>query len=113
MAQALARVGLLGQGGSADAPVQTEYLWPCNVKHWHQWQELRTQWRVGMSGATGLDYASAIAHLRTAHSLRGKQLQKAWAAMRACEDGTLQAWAEAAEQKRNATPSTPPKQPAP
>lgn len=109
----LANIGLLHGADDAEPSAQIEYLWPCNQAHWRMWQELRTQWRVGMSGSTGLDYASAIAHLRTAHSLRGKQLQKAWACMRACEDGTLQAWAEAAEQKRTATPSTPPKQPAP
>lgn len=97
MAQALARVGLLGQGGPGEEPVQTEYLWPCNVKHWRLWNEVRTQWRMGANGATGLDYAGVRAHLEVAHRLTGKPMQKAWAAMRACEEGTLQAWAEARE----------------
>lgn len=79
------------------------------------WCELRSQWRTsGMVSATGLDYASAIAHLRTAHGLRGKRLQKAWESMRACEQGTLQAWAEdAAERKKTeaSRPTTPERKP--
>lgn len=66
------------------------------------WQEVGTQWRVGMAGYTGLDYAGVLAHLKTAHGLRGTKLQKAWKAMRACEQGALQAWAEDAKTKRDA-----------
>jgi hypothetical protein len=40
---------------SADAPPW--YLWPCNVKTWNLWARVQTQWRAGMAGATGLDYA--------------------------------------------------------
>lgn len=106
MAQALSRAGLLGQGGpGGEEPVQTEYLWPCNVAHWRMWQELGTQWRVGMSGATGMDYAGVRAHLEVAHGLRGKRLRKAWEAMRACEEGTLQAWAEERERQEAAKPT--------
>lgn len=108
---ALATLGLLDGAGQPDPDAQVEYLWPCNVKHWQLWQELRSQWRTGMSGSTGLDYAACIAHLRVAHGLRGKRLQKAWAAMREAEQGTLQAWAEQAERQRQQAP-TPPSNPA-
>lgn len=68
------------------------------------WCELHSQWRTSTGGATGLDYGAAIAHLRTAHGLRGKRLQKAWAAMRACEQGALQAWSEAAKRRKDSQP---------
>lgn len=48
---------------------QPHYLWPehepalCIFVH-----DLRTQWRVGMAGATGLDYTAVIATLRLQHS---------------------------------------------
>jgi hypothetical protein len=70
------------------------------------WCELQSQWRIGFGGATGLDYTAAIAHLRTAHGLRGKRLQKAWACMRAAEQGVLQAWAEAADKRNKDSPPT-------
>lgn len=31
-------------------------IWPDNVRAFNLFQGLRTQWRVGMGGATGLDY---------------------------------------------------------
>ena len=31
-------------------------LWPENVQSLRLWLEVATQWRVGMGGATGLDY---------------------------------------------------------
>lgn len=101
-ASTFATLGLLDQ--QDEPPAQVEYLWPCNVKHWAMWCELHSQWRIGMGGATGLDYAAAIAHLRAAHNLRGKRLQKAWDAMRACEQGTLQAWSEDAKRKKDSQP---------
>ncbi len=104
-ATALAALGPLATEPK-DQPAQLEYLWPCNVKYWAMWCELQSQWRVGMGGATGLDYAAAIAHLRTAHGLRGKRLQKAWGCMRAAEQGILQAMAEAAaERKKDSQPN--------
>lgn len=69
------------------------YLWPCNVKVWALWQQVQTQWRVGVGGATGLDYAGVQAHLR-AIGLRGKHYSRAWRCIRACEAGSLEGWAE-------------------
>ena len=42
-------------------PVVHEYLWPCNVAIWDIWCDLQTQWRHGMAGPTGLDYAGVRA----------------------------------------------------
>lgn len=73
-----------------DAPKETAYLWPCNLLAWHCWQSVQTQWRVGPNGVSGLDYAGALAHLRTAHRLRGKKLRAVWAGITAAEAATLE-----------------------
>lgn len=36
----------------------TTWIWPCNWKPLHLFIGLSTQWRVGMAGITGLDYAA-------------------------------------------------------
>lgn len=82
-------------------PAPTFYLWPCNVAAWRAFQALRTQWRTGMSGYTGLDYAAVIAWLRL-HGHRGKAARRLLAGIQACEAGALQAWAELREQQQNA-----------
>ena len=106
MAQAFAATGLPlaggadAGGGAPGGPVRTEYLWPCNVKHWALWCELSTQWRFGPSGPTGIDYAGVRAHLEVAHQLRGRSMRCAWEAVRACEIGALRAWRDASERQR-------------
>jgi hypothetical protein len=79
---------------SAQPQQQIAYLWPCNVHAWQCWQSVQTQWRVGPGGATGLDYAGAMAHLQTAHQLRGKKLRNVWACITAAEAATLEVWAQ-------------------
>lgn len=69
-------------------------LWPCNVAAWRAWCDLQTQWRVGMGGATGLDYAAALAVLRTVHGLRGDALRETFELVRAAELAVLEVWAE-------------------
>lgn len=34
-------------------------IWPDNVRAFNVFQGLRTQWRIGMGGPTGLDYTVA------------------------------------------------------
>lgn len=77
----------------------TFYLWPCNVGAWQAFQALRTQWRTGMAGATGLDYAAVIAWLGL-QGHRGAAARRLMAGIQACEAGTLQAWAELREQQQ-------------
>lgn len=35
-------------------------MWPENLRAYELFQGLRTQWRIGMSGPTGLDYFAAF-----------------------------------------------------
>ena len=35
---------------------QDDWIYPCNVKTMRLFIAMSTQWRTGMSGATGLDY---------------------------------------------------------
>jgi hypothetical protein len=72
---------------------RVEYLWPDCVDAWRVWQLLQTQWRVGMAGATGLDYAAVRAVLDE-EGLQGEARADAWSGVRAAEAATLQVWAE-------------------
>lgn len=83
-----------------------EYLWPDNLPAWHAWQSVQSQWRVGMGGATGLDYTGVQACLRL-QGHRGAALRELFAGIQACERATLEAWAEAREREQN-QPKGPP-----
>jgi len=39
-------------------------IWPENLQAYELFSALRTQWRVGMAGATGLDYSAVPTVLR-------------------------------------------------
>jgi hypothetical protein len=69
------------------------YLWPENVEAWHCWCAVQTQWRVGMGGATGLDYAGVRAYLDEA-GLQGQARRDTFAGICAAERATLEVWAE-------------------
>lgn len=71
---------------------QTAYLWPSCVWMWELWMGLQTQWRVGMAGSTGLDYAACLAVIDRVVPKR--QRSEAFEAVRACERVTLKAWAD-------------------
>lgn len=73
-------------------PVEV-YLWPDNVTAWQCWCAVQTQWRVGMAGATGLDYAAVEALLRI-NGIRGDQRRELFADLRIMEGATLRAWGE-------------------
>lgn len=78
-------------------PVEV-YLWPDNVTAWQCWCAVQTQWRVGMSGATGLDYAGVRA-LLDEEGLSGDERRAVFAGIRACEGAVLEVWAEQREQR--------------
>ena len=40
----------------ADFPEQAAEIWPENVVAYSVFSAMRTQWRIGMMGAVGLDY---------------------------------------------------------
>lgn len=76
-------------GGSGDGePEEVGYLWPCNVEAWNHWQAVQSQWRIGMHGQTGLDYAGVLAHLREIVPKRRRRAE-IYAGIRAAEYGTL------------------------
>jgi hypothetical protein len=97
---AIAGLGLLDQ----QPDESRAYLWPDNVVAWGCWQRVQTQWRVGMGGATGLDYAGVRAYLDEAN-LAGAERRDVFDGICACERATLDVWAAQRErdQASNAT----------
>jgi len=69
------------------------YLWPCNVPVFRLWQKLRTQWRSGPCGYTGLDYASVIAYMRSVARIPSKQWDDTFSGLQAMETAALEEWA--------------------
>lgn len=55
---------------------------------WWLYTRVQTQWRVGMGGATGLDYTPAIALVQS----MGWPLPRALALLQAVEAGFMEAW---------------------
>ena len=76
--------------GPADEPI---YLWPCNVPAWNHWWAVQSQWRSGMAGRDGLDYAGVRAYLDEA-GLCGDERRDIFKAIRAAEQASLEAWAQ-------------------
>lgn len=93
--QHIAALGLLDQ----PAGERVAYLWPDNVLAWNCWQGVQTQWRVGMGGATGLDYAGVRAFLDE-QQLAGDERREVFAGIQACERATLDVWAEQREREQ-------------
>ena len=98
LAQALASFGLLpptvvGVGADdADGHERQLWLWPDNRPAWELWLAVQTQWRVGLGGATGLDYSAvaAVMHMQgTPRTERSELL----ALLRVMEAEVLEVWA--------------------
>ena len=90
--EALASFGLLApetQGGD-DAGAEI-WLWPENRPAWDLWLCLQTQWRVGMGGATGLDYAGVQAAMQLMGIAR-RERGELFALVRAMEGAALDEW---------------------
>jgi hypothetical protein len=71
------------------------WLWPCNVPSLQLWLRVQTQWRVGMAGATGLDYHAVEATLRLSAVPR-----RDWPQQFADLQGMESAWLEEAHKRR-------------
>jgi hypothetical protein len=69
------------------------YLWPEHVPALRLWNELSTQWRVGMEGPTGLDYAAVEAFMRI-DGPRGPERRERFAELRILEREALRVWAD-------------------
>ncbi|MFC5498133.1 DUF1799 domain-containing protein [Caenimonas terrae] len=87
--EALAAFGLYLEAPVSET-LEPFYLWPEHLAAFNFFLELGTQWRVGMDGATGLDYAAVIAHLRMA----GNESAETYHEIRALEAGALAAYRE-------------------
>ncbi len=66
------------------------------MRAWKCWQGVRTQWRTGMAGGGGLDYAGVRAYLDL-QGIRGAERRSIFAGIQACEVATLAAWADQRE----------------
>lgn len=105
MARILAQVGAVAvDADGAECAVRVArtmaapwYLWPCNVPTWNLWSRVQTQWRVGMAGATGLDYAGVWAVLHNSR-LRPRQARLHFERIQSMERAALKVW----DDKRNA-----------
>ena len=72
----------------------TFWLWPDALPVWMLWLGLRTQWRVGMGGATGLDYTAVLADLREQIPDDAPERRQTYLDIKAMEAVTLQEWAD-------------------
>jgi hypothetical protein len=95
-------VALSADADDNEPEQRTEYLWPCNVRTWQHWQAVQTQWRVGMSGASGLDYAGVLAYLQAVVSSK-QQRRDIFDGIQAAEHATLVVWREQAERDKPKT----------
>lgn len=93
-AQAIAGLGLQAEQGSPGGQAETHYLWPECVPIWNAWQNLQTQWRTGMAGATGLDYTAVRAWLADNGPPSMEERREWWECLQAAERATLEVWAE-------------------
>jgi hypothetical protein len=105
-AAALAGLGVLDQQPGD----QLAHLWPDNVLAWNCWQGVQTQWRVGMGGATGLDYAGVRAFLDE-QQLPADERRGVFSGIQACDRATLDVWAE--QRERDQADKSAPRPPVP
>ena len=81
-------------------PADVEYLLPENVAAWHVWVDVQTQWRIGMSGATGLDYSGVRAELSERGVEDVDERRHIWRCIKAAEAAVLEVWAERRKQQQ-------------
>ena len=104
--QQLAAAGAFNQPQTDEEP-ECIYLWPESVDAWEHWRALQTQWRAGMAGATGLDYAGVRAYLDECGVEPGPERRELFECIRACEHACLEVWAELRD--KQPPPAPPPR----
>ena len=63
---------------------------------------MQTQWRVGMGGRDGLDYAGVGFYMREVLRIRlGRRYLEIWVGLQAMEHAALKAWGEMRDEKRD------------
>lgn len=99
--QALAAYGLVLERTHADAAgPQLYHLWPEHVPVLELWSAVQTQWRVGMAGATGLDYAGVRASPAFQRLRPRRRAERIFAELCLMERATLEEWAQRREQQQ-------------
>ena len=94
----MAAIFAAGGGDAVDDGEPMAWLWPCNVDAWRHWCAVQTQWRTGMGGATGLDYAGVRAYLLDYATSRAQRVE-AMDGIQAAERAALDAWGKAREDR--------------
>lgn len=69
-----------------------------NLPAVHVFLAMQTQWRTGMAGPSGLDYA-ALPAVFGLYGVKKKQRPEVFGALRVMEGETLSVWAEQREQR--------------
>ena len=68
-------------------------VWECNADAFYVFESMATQWRVGMAGATGLDYA-AMPVVMDMVGIKKKDRTEVFASVRIMEQEALATMAE-------------------
>jgi hypothetical protein len=68
------------------------HLWGENREALHTWLGVQTQWRVGMGGPTGLDYAGVEAYLRMRAVRAPARRARLLLELQVMERATLEEW---------------------
>lgn len=93
--KALAAFGLVAEGLPDPETVD---VWPENRAPMEVFAGMQTQWRIGMKGATGLDYA-AMPAVMTMVGVKRKRRADVMGAVQVMERETLRLWAERREKQ--------------
>lgn len=76
-----------------DEDDSTIEVWECNADAFYVFESMATQWRVGMAGATGLDYA-AMPVVMDMVGIKKKSRAEVFASVRIMETEALATMAE-------------------
>jgi hypothetical protein len=94
----LSLLGIPVAAAASFAPQVEVELWPEHGPALELFAALATQWRVGMSGATGLDY-SAIAAVMDVHGIAPEDRRERFDELRIMEREALDVMVEKAKAK--------------
>lgn len=94
--QSLASFGLVLDDTEDNSRPRLFHLWAENEPTLSLWFALQTQWRVGMSGATGLDY-TAVETLMRVRAVPRADRRELLEGLQVMERSTLNEWARQAE----------------
>ena len=101
--EALAAFGLTLEEAAPIDDDRVFYLWPELQPALLAWVCVQTQWRTGMAGATGLDYAGVDAIVRTRRLARGRRrCAQLMADLQVMERAALDEWARQRQQPARA-----------